>query len=80
VTTGIPITRSGENREMDLMLAVDDALEQLVDRVVAEYGYDERQAFNIVGLAAEVRVAMIVAAPNCSVSASLPTDIFDPPQ
>ncbi len=77
VTTGIPVDRGGDNREMDLLLAVDRALDQMVDRVAAEYGYDEVQAFTIVGLAVQLRVSMIVAAPNCTVTASLPTDIFD---
>jgi formamidase len=78
VTTGIPIARDGENRAMDLMLAVDRALDQMVDRVAAEYGYDEHQAFTIVSLAVRLHVSMIVAAPNCTVTAALPTDIFDP--
>jgi formamidase len=76
VTTGIPITRDGVNREMDLLLAVDHALDQMVDRVVAEYGYDQNQAFIIVSLAVHLRVSMIVAAPNCSVAAMLPLDVF----
>jgi formamidase len=77
IATGIPVTRAGENRDMDLLLAVDRALDQLIDRVVAEYGYDEHQAFMIVSLAVELHVSMIVAAPNCTVTAALPTSIFD---
>jgi formamidase len=77
VTTGIPIAGDGANREMDLLLAVDHALDQMVDRVVGERGYDERQAFTIVSLAVHLRVAMIVAGPNCSVAAMLPLSIFE---
>jgi formamidase len=76
VTTGIPVARDGSNREMDLMLAVDHALDQMVDRVMAERGYDEHQAFTIVSLAVHLRVSMIVVAPNCSVTAMLPLSIF----
>jgi acetamidase/formamidase len=62
---------------MDLLLAVDRALEQLIDRVAAEYGYDEHQAFMIVSLAVHLHVSMIVAPPNCTVTPALPTSIFD---
>jgi formamidase len=77
VTTGVPVGRDGVNREMDLLLAVDRALDQMVDRVAVEYGYDEAQAFNVVGVAVQLRVSMIVAAPNCTVTACLPRDVFD---
>jgi formamidase len=76
VTTGIPIDAAGTNREMDLLLAVDHALGQMVDRIVAEYGYDEHQAFTIVSIAGRLHVSMIVAPPNCSVTAMLPVSIF----
>jgi acetamidase/formamidase len=76
VTTGIPVAPDGTNREMDLLLAVDHALGQMVDRVAAERGYDEQQAFTIVSLAVHLRVSMIVAAPNCSVTAMLPLSVF----
>jgi formamidase len=77
VTTGIPLTSEGSNREMDLLLAVDHALGQMVDRLVAERGYDEAQALTIASIAGQLRVSMIVAPPNCSVTALLPLDIFD---
>jgi acetamidase/formamidase len=75
VTRGDPASpgRAG----MDLLLAVDRPLERRIDRVAAEYGYDEHQAFVIVSLAVQLRVSMIVTAPNCTVTAALPTSIFD---
>jgi formamidase len=76
VTTGIPINADGSNSEMDLLLAVDHALGQMVDRITAEYGYDEAQALTIASIAGQLRVSMIVAPPNCSVTALLPRDIF----
>lgn len=77
VTTGIPVAADETIREMDLLLAADNALEQMVDRLVAERGYDEHQAFTILSLAVQLRVAMIVVPPNCSVSAMLPLSIFE---
>jgi formamidase len=77
VTTGIPVTPEGANRDEDLMLAADHALGEMVDRLVAERGYEPWQAFTILSIAVELRVTMIVVPPNCTVSAALPLDIFE---
>lgn len=77
LTTGIPVTEDGVNRYRDVTLAACNAVEAMVDRVAAEYGYEPWQAFTIVSLAARIQVSAMVDPPNVSVTASLPTDVFE---
>ncbi len=78
VTTGIPVTADGINRDRDISLAARNAVEEMIDRLAAEYGYEPWQAFNIVSIAARIQVSLMVVTPNVTVTVSLPTDIFEP--
>jgi formamidase len=77
LTTGIPVTADGINRYRDVTLAACNAVETMVDRVAAEYGYAPWQAFTIVSLATRIQVSAMVDTPNVTVTASLPTDVFE---
>ncbi|CAN5266385.1 acetamidase/formamidase family protein [soil metagenome] len=75
-TTGYPITKSGENRDMDVQLAAAMALDELVDHLVRERGLTAPQAYVLVSVAADLQISSIVNVPNPCVSAALPTDLF----
>jgi formamidase len=76
-TTGVSVDRDGTNRYLDVFLAARNALDDLVDYLVAERGYTENQAYVVVSVAADLRISEIVDVPNALVSAVLPLDIFE---
>lgn len=76
VTTGLPLGPDGENHSEDLTMAARDAVEQMIDHLVAEYGYGTEQAYAICSVAVDLRVAQAVDLPNVLVTAHLPLDIF----
>ena len=75
-TTGIPVTEAGENRAMDITLAARRALDELVGYVVTR-GYTRAQAYALVSVAADLRIAEAVNVPNALVTASLALDVFE---
>jgi formamidase len=75
-TTGYPITRAGENLDMDVYAAAAMALDELVDHLVRDRGISAAQAYVLVSVAADLHVSSIVNIPNPCVSAALPTDLF----
>jgi len=65
-----------ENLSNDINLAARNALDGIVDYIVAEYGYNRRQAYIIASVAVDLRIGQLVDAPNVGVTAILPLDIF----
>jgi formamidase len=77
VTTGMPVGADGKNRYLDLNVAAQEALEEMVAHLVEERGYSTSQAQVIVSVAADVRVSVVNNPPNSIVSVALPLEIFD---
>jgi formamidase len=75
-TTGMPITRDGENRAEDLTLAARDALLNMIDHLCADGAWTRQQAYAICSVAVDVKVSELVDVPNFVASAFLPLDIF----
>jgi len=70
-----------ENLSRDINLAARNALAEMIDHIVATYGYDRTQAYMIASVAVDLRIAQLVDLPNVGVTAILPLDIFvDPPR
>ncbi|MCP4327913.1 MAG: acetamidase/formamidase family protein [Alphaproteobacteria bacterium] len=75
-TTGLPISRDGENRSEDLNLSARNALIHMIDYLIDAYGMTRQQALVICSVAVDLRISQAVNMPNYLVSAFLPTDIF----
>jgi formamidase len=75
-TTGISVTREGENRSEDATLAARNALLNMIDYVGHERGYSRQQAYALCSVAVDLKISELVDAPNFVVSAFLPLDIF----
>jgi formamidase len=78
-TTGLSLDRDGSNHFLDVYLAARNAIDELVNYLVAERGYTENQAYVLVSVAADLKISEIVDVPNALVSAALPLDIFETP-
>ncbi len=65
-----------ENLSNDINLAARNPLDGIVDYIVAEYGYNRRQAYIIASVAVDLRIGQLVDTPNVGVTAILPLDIF----
>lgn len=76
-TTGISVTRDGENRPEDLTLAARNALLNMIDHLVAHRGWTPQQAYAICSVAVDLKVSEVVDVPNFVVSAFLPLAIFE---
>jgi formamidase len=79
-TTGIPVTTDGENRDLDVYLAAQQALREMVNYLVEDRGLTRNQAYVLVSVAADLQISSIVNVPNTVVSAVLPMAIFDEEQ
>jgi formamidase len=75
-TTGISVERDGLNRSEDVTLAARNALLNMIDHLVAEYGYTRPQSYALCSVAVDLKVSELVDVPNFVVSAFLPLDIF----
>ena len=64
------------NLSADINLAARNALEAMIDYIVAEYGYDRTEAYMIASVAVDMRIGQLVDIPNVGVTAILPLDIF----
>lgn len=65
------------NLSNDINLAARNALDGIVDYIVATYGYDRLQAYIIASVAVDLRIGQLVDVPNVGVTAILPLDIFE---
>jgi formamidase len=75
-TTGLSVTRDGENRPEDLTLAARNALLNMIDHLGHHGGWTPQQAYAICSVAVDLKVSELVDVPNFVVSAFLPLDIF----
>jgi formamidase len=75
-TTGIPLSDSGEQGDLDLNLATRRALLELLAWLEQERGLAPEPAYVLMSVAAELRVSELVDRPNALVSAALPLDVF----
>ena len=74
-TTGISVTKDGENRGEDATLAARNALLNMIDHLT-ERGWTRQQAYAICSVAVDLKISALVDVPNMLVSAFLPEDIF----
>jgi len=65
------------NLSKDVSLAVRNALLEIIDHMVAEYGLTRQQAYLIASVAVDIRIGQLVDAPNVGATAVLPLDIFE---
>ena len=75
-TTGQSYTREGVSYSEDLTVAARNALLNMIDHLVDQYGYTAPQAYAICSVAVDLKVSEMVDVPNFVVSAFLPLDIF----
>jgi formamidase len=74
-TTGISVTKDGENRGEDATLAARNALLNMIE-LLTERGWTRQQAYAICSVAVDLKISQLVDVPNMLVSAFLPEDIF----
>ena len=74
-TTGISVTRDGENQAEDVTLAARNALLNMIDHLT-ERGWTRQQAYVLCSVAVDLKISALVDVPNMLVSAFLPEDIF----
>ncbi len=67
-----------ENPSGMITLAARNALDQMLNHIVNQYGYTKAQAHVIASVAVDLRIAQLVDQPNVGVTAILPVDIFVP--
>lgn len=65
-----------ENLSNDINLAARNAVDGIIDYIVATYGYSRSEAYIIASVAVDIRIGQLVDAPNVGVTAVLPLDIF----
>lgn len=75
-TTGLCTYAEGGGRARDLTLAARNALRNMIDHLVREYGYSRQQAYAISSVAVDLEVGEVVNSPSYVATASLPVDIF----
>ena len=61
----------------DINLAARNALDGIIDYIVAAYDYNKLQAYVIASVAVDLRIGQLVDTPNVGVTAILPLDIFE---
>jgi formamidase len=74
-TTGISVTKDGENHGEDATLAARNALLNMIEHL-EERGWTRQQAYAICSVAVDLKISQLVDVPNMLVSAFLPEDIF----
>ncbi len=74
-TTGISVTKDGENHAEDATLAARNALLNMIEHLT-ERGWTRQQAYAICSVAVDLKISQLVDVPNILVSAFLPEDIF----
>ena len=74
-TTGISVTKDGENHAEDATLAARNALLNMIEHL-GERGWTRQQAYAICSVAVDLKISQLVDVPNMLVSAFLPEDIF----
>jgi formamidase len=78
-TTGLSVYAEDGGRAEDLTLAARNALRNMIDLLVADYGFTRQQAYALCSVAVDLKVSELVDAPNFVVSAVLPLEVLDVP-
>ena len=76
---GTAVSDDLENLSNDLDLAARNAVDGIIDYIVAHYGYSRNQAYVIASVAVDLRISQLVDTPNVGITAILPLDIFTTP-
>jgi len=74
-TTGISVTKDGDNHAEDITLAARNALLNMIEHLT-ERGWTRQQAYVLCSVAVDLKISALVDVPNMLVSAFLPEDIF----
>jgi formamidase len=74
-TTGISVTKDGQNHAEDVTLAARNAVLNMIEHLT-ERGWSSQQAYAICSVAVDLKISQLVDVPNLLVSAFLPEDIF----
>jgi formamidase len=77
-TTGLSVYADEGGQAEDLNGAARHALRNMIDHLVAEYGYTRQQAYAICSVTVDLKVSEMVDAPNFVVTAVLPLDVLSP--
>ena len=75
-TTGICVSKDGQNESEDASLAARNALLNMID-YLGTRGLDRQQAYALCSCAVDLRISQTVDVPNFLVTALLPLDIFE---
>jgi formamidase len=75
-TTGLSVSREGQNASEDATLAARNALLNMIDYLGYERGFSRQQAYALCSVAVDLKLSELVDVPNFVVSAFLPLDIF----
>ena len=75
-TTGIAVDRTGNNHSENVTEAARNALLNMINHLVAEYGYSRQQAYAICSVAVDLKISEMVDVPNFIVSALLPLAVI----
>jgi formamidase len=75
-TTGLCVYAEAGGGAENLTLAARNALRNMIDHLVREYGYSRQQAYAICSVAVDLKVGEVVDSPNYVATASVPLDIF----
>ena len=75
-TTGLSLTRDGQQRAEDLTLAARNAVLNMIDHLTASGPWTPQQAYAICSVAVDLKVSELVDVPNFVVSAFLSLDVL----
>jgi formamidase len=76
-TTGLSVYASEGGHADDLTIAARNALRNMIEHLVLEFGYTRQQAYALCSVVVDLRVGEVVDSPNYVATASLPLDIFE---
>ncbi len=76
-TTGIPVNSDGQNGYLDLTMAAEEAVREMIACLVGTRGLTRAQAYVLVSVAGDLRISECVDVPNAIVSVHLPLDVFE---
>lgn len=76
-TTGQSYVADGSSPYERIDTAAANALSNMIDHLVAEHGYTQEQAYMICSLVVDLRLSQAVNRPNFTVTAVLPTHVFE---
>lgn len=78
-TTGIPLGSDGTIDAMNVTLAAQNAVLEMVEHLSAMCGFTREAAYALCGATVDLQLSQVVNLPNPLVSALLPLDVFEEP-